>query len=91
MSPGRPALEQMVDDRAAGHLWALATLAAQGHPIRERLTTRGTPLLELSGLPSDARTAIVRMWPPGQPGARIEDVDVTDGNGVIDVRGVGHR
>ncbi|MEV6768151.1 hypothetical protein AB0N05_05900 [Nocardia sp. NPDC051030] len=84
------ALLRMVDERAPGHLWALATLATQGHPISEHLTEFGTPLLELPGLPPDARTAILRMWPPGQPGARIEEVDVTDGSGVIDVRGIGH-
>ncbi|WP_194819882.1 hypothetical protein [Nocardia sp. XZ_19_385] len=83
-------LLRMVDERAPGHLWALATLAAQGHPITEQLTALGPPLIELPGLPPDARTAVLRMWPAGQPGARLEEITVTDGSGVIDVRGIGH-
>ena len=56
----------MVSQRAPGFLWALATLAAQGHSILEQWTELGTPLIELPGVPPDVRAAILRRWTPGQ-------------------------
>lgn len=89
-SAATTSLRAMVDEQAPGHLWALATLVAQGHSIPDKWTVHWRSLIDLPGVPPDVRTAILRNWPPGQPGPRIEDVVVSDGSGVIDVRGIGH-
>jgi hypothetical protein len=59
-------LQTMVGECAPGHLWALAALAAQGHPIGEHWIRLGRPRIELPGVPSDVRAAILRRWAPGQ-------------------------
>lgn len=58
-------LTRMVADRAPGHLWALAVLAARGELIDERWDELGTPRVDVPGLPDDVRAAIVRQYVPG--------------------------
>jgi hypothetical protein len=55
----------MLEERRPGQLWALAVLARRG-PIRDRWETLGAPRVEVPGLPSDVRRAIVREYTPGQ-------------------------
>jgi hypothetical protein len=61
----RGELERMVADRAPGHLWALAVLAARGEPVGERWAALGRPTVDVPGLPADIRAAIVREYVPG--------------------------
>jgi hypothetical protein len=56
----------MVEERRPGHLWALAVLAARGREIRDRWEALGAPRVEVPGLPSDVRRAIVREYTPGR-------------------------
>ena len=61
-------LERMVADRAPGHLWALAVLAAWGEPVDAHWAALGRPRVEVPGLPEDVREAIVRQYVPGARG-----------------------
>lgn len=58
-------LVRMVDDRAPGHLWALAVLAARGELIDDQWDALGRPRVDVPGLPDDVRAAIVRQYAPG--------------------------
>jgi hypothetical protein len=58
-------LVRMVADRAPGHLWALAVLAARGEPIDVQWLALGRPRVDVPGLPEDVRAAIVREYVPG--------------------------
>jgi hypothetical protein len=58
-------LFRMVVDRAPGHLWALAVLAARGEPIDDQWAALGRPRVDVPGLPEDVRAAIVRQYVPG--------------------------
>ena len=58
-------LVRMVIDRAPGHLWALAVLAARGEPIEDHWAALGRPRVEVPGVPDDVRAAIVRQYVPG--------------------------
>lgn len=58
-------LVRMVDDRAPGHLWALAVLAARGEPIDDQWAALGRPRVDVPGLPDDVRAAILRQYAPG--------------------------
>lgn len=58
-------LMRMVVDRAPGHLWALAVLAARGEPIDVQWLALGRPQVDVPGLPDDVRAAIVREYVPG--------------------------
>ena len=58
-------LARMVADRAPGHLWALAVLAARGEPIDVQWLALGRPRVDVPGLPEDVRAAIVREYVPG--------------------------
>jgi hypothetical protein len=58
-------LVRMVADRAPGHLWALAVLAARGDLIDDQWDALGTPRVDVPGLPEDVRAAIVRQYVPG--------------------------
>jgi hypothetical protein len=58
-------LHRMVADRAPGHVWALAVLAARGEPIADQWDALGRPRVDVPGLPEDVREAIVREYVPG--------------------------
>ncbi len=58
-------LHRMVADRAPGHVWALAVLAARGEPIDDQWEALGRPRVDVPGLPEDVREAIVREYVPG--------------------------
>jgi hypothetical protein len=58
-------LARMVADRAPGHLWALAVLAARGEPVDAQWDALGRPRVDVPGLPEDVRAAIVREYVPG--------------------------
>ncbi|GAA4091811.1 hypothetical protein [Actinomadura miaoliensis] len=62
------ALLAMVEERRPGHLWALAVLHRRGHDIRAAWEALGPPRVELPGVPSDVRKAILREYTPGQRG-----------------------
>jgi hypothetical protein len=65
VSDDQPLLD-LVDRRGPGHLWALAVLHVHGQPIRDTWESLGPPLIELPGVPTDVRRAIVREYTPGQ-------------------------
>lgn len=62
------ALLALVQERRPGHLWALAVLHRRGHAIRPMWEALGSPRVQLPGVPSDIRAAIVRQYTPGQRG-----------------------
>ncbi|MEO3825858.1 hypothetical protein [Actinomadura sp. B10D3] len=55
-----------VRENRPGHVWALAVLHKRGHDIRPLWEEAGSPRIELPGVPSDVREAIVRHYAPGQ-------------------------
>jgi hypothetical protein len=59
-------LLDLVERRAPGHLWALAVLHRHGHPIRDAWESLGPPVVELPGVPTDVRQAILCRYAPGQ-------------------------